>query len=126
MPAEDQDGPFWRRNLAFNQLYLSVYHLNDRTLPRYIDALERFDPELIVGYTSAVHRLATHLLDVGQVGRVRPKVIMVSSETLTPSAQPTWRPPSAATCRTATAWANSWPTCRSAPRARSTSAPSTG
>jgi phenylacetate-CoA ligase len=87
VPAEQQEGPFWRRNLAFNQLYLSVYHLNDRTLPAYIDALEAFDPRAVVGYTSAVHRLATHLLDTGDVGRVSPSTVMVSSETLSASAR---------------------------------------
>jgi phenylacetate-CoA ligase len=87
VPAEDQDGPFWRRNVAFNQLYLSVYHLNRSTLPSYIDALERFAPRVVVGYTSAVHRLATHLLDTGGQGRVRPASVMVSSETLTPAAR---------------------------------------
>lgn len=85
--ADDQHGPFWRRNLAFNQLYLSVYHLNDRTLPSYIDALERFRPRIVAGYMSAVHRIATHLLDTGDVGRVLPGAVMVSSETLTPSAR---------------------------------------
>jgi phenylacetate-CoA ligase len=87
VPAEDQEGPFWRRNLAFNQLYFSVYHLNHRTLPSYVDAMARFDPVLVVGYTSAVHRIATHLLDAGQVGRIRPRAVMVSSETLTASAR---------------------------------------
>ncbi|WP_426574240.1 phenylacetate--CoA ligase family protein [Aquihabitans sp. McL0605] len=87
VPAADQDGPFWRRNLAFNQLYLSVYHLNDRTLPAYIDALAAFDPRVVVGYMSAVHRLATHLLETGDVGRVSPSTVMVSSETLTAAAR---------------------------------------
>lgn len=87
VPADDQDGPFWRRNLAFNQLYLSVYHLNARTLPSYIDELERFGPRILVGYTSAVHRLAGHLLETGGRGRVRPTAVMTSSETLTPAAR---------------------------------------
>ncbi|MCB1038292.1 MAG: hypothetical protein KDA94_01970, partial [Acidimicrobiales bacterium] len=72
VPADDQDGPFWRRNLAFNQLYLSVYHLNRRTLPSYLEALARFQPRAVVGYTSAVHRIATHILEVGAQGRVVP------------------------------------------------------
>lgn len=87
VPAEQQDGPFWRRNLAFNQLYLSVYHLNERTLPSYVDALEAFDPRAVVGYTSAVHRVAAHLLARGDQGRVRPSAVLVSSETLTPAAR---------------------------------------
>lgn len=83
VPATDQRGPFWRRNLAFNQLYLSVYHLNDRTLPQYLDALSDFGPRVIVGYTSAVHRVAQHILEHDQQGRVLPTSVLVSSETLT-------------------------------------------
>lgn len=87
VPADDQDGPFWRHNYAFNQLYLSVYHLNPTTMPAYVDALERFRPRLVVGYMSAVHRIATHLLETGGQGRVLPAAVMVSSETLTPAAR---------------------------------------
>jgi phenylacetate-CoA ligase len=85
VPADDQSGPFWRRNLAFNQLYVSVYHLNDANLPAYIDELEAFDPHAFAGYTSAVHRIAQHILETGDVGRVSPSCILVSSETLTPA-----------------------------------------
>lgn len=87
VPAEEQDGPFWRRNLAFNQLYLSVYHLSDQNLPAYVAELERFSPRVIAGYTSAVHRLAEHMLARGDVGRVRPAAVLVSSETLFPDAR---------------------------------------
>ncbi|MBA3281796.1 MAG: phenylacetate--CoA ligase family protein [Acidimicrobiia bacterium] len=85
--ADDQRGPFWRRNLAFNQLYLSVYHLNDRTLPAYVDALAAFGPRVVVGYTSAVHRIAQHLLRRGDQGRILPSAVLVSSETLAPDAR---------------------------------------
>lgn len=87
VPAATQDPPFWRRNPAFNQLYCSVYHLNHATLPAYIDELASFDPEVVVGYTSAVHRIATHLIDTDQVGRIRPRSVLVSSETLRPAAR---------------------------------------
>jgi phenylacetate-CoA ligase len=87
VPAEVTTPPFWRRNLAFNQVYFSVYHLNERNLPAYVDELERFDPVVVAGYTSAVHRVATHLLDTGGVGRVAPRAVMVSSETLFPAAR---------------------------------------
>ena len=87
VPAQDQEGPFWRHNYAFNQLYLSVYHLNDRTLPDYLRALEQFAPRVVVGYTSAVHRIATHILEKEAQGRVLPSAVMVSSETLTPAAR---------------------------------------
>jgi len=87
VPAAEQKGPFWRWNLAFNQMYFSVYHLNERNLPSYVGELERFGPKLLTGYTSAIHRLATHLLAADQVGRIRPKAIIVSSETLLPAAR---------------------------------------
>jgi phenylacetate-CoA ligase len=85
VPAEDWSGPFWRRNPIFNQLYFSIFHMNDRTLPRYVEALERFRPKVIVGYPSGVHPVAAHMLAVGDVGRVRPTAVIVSSETLLPS-----------------------------------------
>jgi len=85
VPDDQRGGPYWRRNLAFNQLYFSVYHLNSATVGEYLDALARFDPQVVAGYTSAVHRVARGLLDSGQVGRVRPGAVLVSSETLTPA-----------------------------------------
>jgi phenylacetate-CoA ligase len=87
VPASQRGGPYWRRNLAFNQLYFSVYHLNSSTLPEYVEALERFEPEVIAGYTSAVHRIARHIVERGDVGRVNPRAVLVSSETLTSAAR---------------------------------------
>lgn len=85
VPAWVQEPPFWRRNLAFDQLYLSVYHLNDRTLRSYVGALADFQPRVVAGYTSAVHRLARHLIERGDQGLVNPTAVLVSSETLTPA-----------------------------------------
>ena len=87
VPDKDSSGPYWRRNRAFNQLYCSVYHLTDETLPSYVAALEQFDPVVVAGYTSAVHRVATHLLATGDVGRIRPRAVIVSSEVLLPGAR---------------------------------------
>lgn len=87
VPDSQRGGPYWRRNLAFNQLYFSVYHLNGDTVRAYLDELARFRPEVIAGYTSAVHRIALGLLDSGQIGWIRPSAVLVSSETLTPAAR---------------------------------------
>ena len=86
VPASQRGGPYWRRNLAFNQLYFSVYHLNDDTVDAYAAELARFSPQVVAGYTSAVHRIARHLLDRGDE-RLRPRAVLVSSETLTPGAR---------------------------------------
>jgi len=85
IPESQAGGPYWRRNLAFNQLYFSVYHLNSLNLPAYLNQLEQFRPQVIAGYTSAVHRIARGLIDSGDIGRVRPTAVLVSSETLTPA-----------------------------------------
>ncbi len=44
-------------------------------------------PRWSPGYTSAVHRIARGLIDSEQIGRLRPTAVLVSSETLTPSAR---------------------------------------
>lgn len=87
VPFAQAGPPYWRRNRAFNQLYCSVYHLSDDTAPAYLGALERFQPEVLAGYTSAVHRLATAVLARGDQGRIHPRAIIVSSETLLPAAR---------------------------------------
>lgn len=87
VPDRQRGGPYWRRNLAFNQTYFSVYHLNDDTIESYLDELERFDPEVIVGYTSAIHRIATAMSDGPRHRRIRPAAVIVSSETLTATAR---------------------------------------
>ncbi len=84
VPGDQEGPPFWRHNLAFNQLYLSAYHLSTENLPSYTEKLRRFAPEVVVGYVSTVHILARYLLDRGLVGAVRPQAVLVSSETLFP------------------------------------------
>jgi phenylacetate-CoA ligase len=78
------EAPFWRHNRAFNQLYFSVYHLSEANLPRYVERMARFDPEVLVGYTSAVQVLAEFIDRTGQQGRVTPRAVLLSSETLLP------------------------------------------
>lgn len=78
-----QDGPpYWRHNLAFHQLYVSAYHLSDANLPAIADRIAAFAPAVIVAYVSAVHRIARFLLDTGRAGQIRPRAVLVSSETL--------------------------------------------
>lgn len=82
VPIEQAKPPFWRHNLAFNQLYLSAYHLTEENLPRYVDQLEKYRPKVIVGYASSVHLIADFMNRSGSAGRVRPTAVLVSSETL--------------------------------------------
>ncbi|MGB3409613.1 MAG: hypothetical protein WBA45_00340 [Microthrixaceae bacterium] len=87
VPDSQVGGPYWRHNPAFNQQYFSVYHLNDSTVPEYLEQLRKFDPKVIAGYTSAVHRVALGIIEADAVGTIRPSAILVSSEMLTPAAR---------------------------------------
>lgn len=84
VPASRHRPPFWRHNPAFNQLYLSAYHLSPSHLPAYVDKLRRFRPAVVVGYVSSVQLLSRYLHDSGRIGEVTPRAVLVSSETLFP------------------------------------------
>lgn len=72
--------PFWVRDYTNNWLVMSSYHLTERNLPSYVEALERCAPDMIGGYPSSVYMLA--LANKAGGGRVRPKAVFTSSETL--------------------------------------------
>jgi len=82
IPLAQSGPPYWRHNLAFNQLYVSAYHLSDANLPSIVERIAKFAPRVIVAYVSAVHRLARFINDRGLAGTIRPTAILVSSETL--------------------------------------------
>ena len=77
--------PFWRRNPAMNDMQFSSYHISSNTISAYLEALERFQPEFIDAYPSAIHALAKGLLASGRSTWIRPTVVITSSETLLPS-----------------------------------------
>ncbi len=82
VPMSQVGPPYWRHNLAFNQLYISAYHLSDANLPAIVDRMAKFGPRMIVAYVSAIHRIARFMLDTKREQEVRPQSILVSSETL--------------------------------------------
>lgn len=70
-----------------NTQYLSTYFISSSTIKKYIDALNRWQPEFIDAYPSA-------LTEIVQLARqqelrilFRPKFILTSSETLSPQAR---------------------------------------
>ncbi len=82
VPMTQSGPPYWRHNLAFNQLYVSAYHLSDANLPAIVERITRFAPKVIVAYVSSVHRIAKYMNDHGLSGTIRPRCVLVSSETL--------------------------------------------
>jgi phenylacetate-CoA ligase len=71
----------WRRDLANHALLLSTVHLLPGNLPLYAAALERFRPEYLSGYPSAMYVLAEYYQ---QSGRPAPQLraALTSAETL--------------------------------------------
>ncbi|MDH3443513.1 MAG: hypothetical protein OEN50_06280 [Deltaproteobacteria bacterium] len=84
VPEGQEAAPFWRYNRPGNQLLFSSYHLSPDHLPSYAMALEKFSPEIIEGYPSAIHVLAEYLIRNNLSGLVKPHAILVSAETVLP------------------------------------------
>jgi phenylacetate-CoA ligase len=80
-PVEQQHPPFWVWNAALNQLYLSSYHLSARNIPAYLEAIARHDIVYILGYPSAVYRLAQGALEQ-KLEMPRLKVALSNAEPL--------------------------------------------
>jgi phenylacetate-CoA ligase len=81
VPVNQQQSPFWRYNLACNNLLFSSYHLSEQNAPVYVEKLLAWNPQLIDSYPSSLHILARYLLDSGGQ-RPRPRAVITSSETL--------------------------------------------
>ncbi|HVV73321.1 MAG TPA: hypothetical protein VHI52_17750 [Verrucomicrobiae bacterium] len=64
-------------------LMLSSYHLTVERLPEYLEALEKFKPDLLHAYPSAALQLAEFLEDAGQVWRLPLRGLLCGSERLT-------------------------------------------
>jgi phenylacetate-CoA ligase len=81
VPAERRRPPFWVRNLAFNQLYLSAYHLAPDLIPYYLDELRREKVQYLFGYTSSLYALAQETVRLGRTD-VCMKVVITNAEPL--------------------------------------------
>jgi phenylacetate-CoA ligase len=64
-------------------LMLSSYHLTEERLPEYLEALERFKPDLLHAYPSAALQLAEFLERAGQTWRLPLRAVLSASERLT-------------------------------------------
>ena len=66
-----------------NWLMLSSYHLTPERLPEYLEAMEKFRPDLLHAYPSAALQLAEFLERAGQTWRVPLRGLLCGSERLT-------------------------------------------
>jgi len=59
---------YWQHNPVYNELQFSPFHMNEKTLGRYIDELLRYKPSYLHGYPSAIDMLAEYVLRHGLQG----------------------------------------------------------
>jgi phenylacetate-CoA ligase len=81
-PLELDRPPYWRHNRAEHQVIFSAYHLSDRTIPLYLEELERVQPREIIGYPSAIYTVAEYCVRNGVRPNIRPRIVVTNSETL--------------------------------------------
>ncbi len=82
IPVSQTAPPFWLYNIFEKQLYMSTYHLTEVNIPLYLDKLQRFKPELLDGYPSALFALAEFINRNGVKLKFKPRAIATTSETL--------------------------------------------
>jgi phenylacetate-CoA ligase len=82
IPPDQRGPPFWRYNRAMKTLLMSAYRLTEESIPLYIEEMERFGPQFIDSYPSAIHAVASWINRNSARRTVRPKVIVTSSETV--------------------------------------------
>ncbi len=83
VPYRASEPPFWRRDAALNQTLFSLYHMNARNLPAYVDAVHAARATYAQGYPSSLHLVARAMLSAGRplpAGRL--KAVFTSSETV--------------------------------------------
>ncbi|HWN17732.1 MAG TPA: hypothetical protein VNO19_02340 [Gemmatimonadales bacterium] len=76
-------GPITSYDATRQWLLLSSYHLTPDRLTDYLEALERFRPDLLHAYPSAALQLAEYLERSGQTCRIPLRALLCGSERLT-------------------------------------------
>lgn len=63
VPLRATSPPYWRSDAALNQTLFSLYHVNARNLPAYVDAIHRTEAVYVQGYPSSLYLIARALLE---------------------------------------------------------------
>jgi len=82
VPRGVSSPPFWRKNWAEGQLYMSAFHISPTTASLYLEAIRKFKPAYLVGYASSWFFLSRFIVEQG-LRRFPVKAVLTSSEKLT-------------------------------------------
>ncbi len=80
---DQKQPPFWRSSPVEKLTYYSIYHLAPHFLPSYLDHLRTTQPNVLMGYPSALNLVAQFMLATDQ--QLSIPVTITTSETLTPA-----------------------------------------
>jgi phenylacetate-CoA ligase len=75
---------FWRSNFAYKQKLYSTFDLSEDNLPYYLADLNKYKPDIINGFVSAIYELAKYITANKCRLDFQPKAIFTTSETLLP------------------------------------------
>lgn len=75
---------FWRYNYIYKQRLYSTFDLIDKNMPYYVKDLNKFKPEVLNGFVSALYELASFIDRNNLEIEFKPKAIFTTSETLLP------------------------------------------
>lgn len=81
VPIASSRPPFWVWNGAFNQLYLSAFHLTRRWIPDFLDALIKYKIVFLYGYPQYLYVIAKEMIRLGRRD-VKMKVVIANAEPL--------------------------------------------
>lgn len=83
VPFGQERPPFWRHNYWGRQTLFSLYHMSDRFLGDYVDAIHRTPAAYVVGYPSSLHLVGRAMIRAGRPlppGRLR--AVFAAAESL--------------------------------------------
>ncbi|MGP4843272.1 phenylacetate--CoA ligase family protein [Marinobacter sp. 1Y8] len=78
---EQEKPPFWRMDMAQNNLLMSSYHLSQANLIHYYRKLNIFKPDEVIGYPSSLYELARFIIN-RQLQPISCTVVFTTAETL--------------------------------------------
>jgi phenylacetate-CoA ligase len=78
------EGKYWKYDPVSRYLYLSSYHMTDKSLPKYISTIRDFKPRYIQAYPSAITILARFMKETQVEFFRNVKALLCGSENLYP------------------------------------------
>lgn len=72
--------PYWVYNYAASQLYLSSLHIAEWSVTNYVNALVKYQPKCMIGYTNSIYQLALVMKECNQVFKL--KAVITNAEPL--------------------------------------------